>query len=248
VAVVGNSLGWYAALTVAEALGFDDGFRLVQGIALLQEDAVRAGRGGSHVIYPRIDGDWQPKPEWAAALEAAGRDGGEIFPSVDLGGFLILSGTDAGVERVEATLPPVQLGDREYPLRLAFHVPYHTPLQSEVAVAAAERFASLGWRAPEVTLIDGRGVRFTPWATDPADLARYTLGQQLVGPFDFAASVRVALREYAPTVAVLPGPGNSLAGIVGQLVVGEGYRGLRTRADFESAQAGTAPLVLSMRR
>jgi hypothetical protein len=31
-------------------------------------------------------------------------------------------------------------------------------------------------------------------------------------------------------------------------VVAEGYHGLRTRADFESAQAGGSPLVLSMHR
>ena len=57
----------------------------------------------------------------------------------------------------------------------------------------------------------------------------------------------MALREEAPDVLLLPGPGNSLGGICGQLVVTEGYRGLRTRADFEAAQTGPAPLVLSMR-
>jgi malonyl CoA-acyl carrier protein transacylase len=247
VAVLGNSLGWYTALTVGDALDFDDAFQLVQGIALLQEQAAADGRGGQ-VIYPRLGADWQPAPELAAAIDAALVDGGEVFPSVDLGGYLVLAGTDAGIDRLLETLPPVQIGERHFPLRLAFHGPYHTPLLTPVAEAAAARFGSLGWRAPSLSLIDGRGVRFTPWATDPADLARYTLTEQLITPYDFAAGARVALREYAPEVLVLTGPGNTLGGVAGQLVVAEGYHGLRTRADFESAQAGDAPLVLSMHR
>ena len=247
VAVLGNSLGWYTALTVGDALDFDDAFQLVQGIALLQEQAAADGRGGQ-VIYPRFGADWQPAPKLAAAIDAALVDGGEVFPSVDLGGYLVLAGTDAGIDRLLETLPPVQIGERHFPLRLAFHGPYHTPLVGPVAEAAAARFGSLGWRAPSLTLIDGRGVRFTPWATDPADLARYTLTEQLITPYDFAAGARVALREYAPEVLVLTGPGNTLGGVAGQLVVAEGYHGLRTRPDFESAQAGDAPLVLSMHR
>jgi len=247
VAVIGNSLGWYTALTVGDALDFDDAFRLVQGIAQDQEEAA-SGAGGGQVIYPRVGADWRPVPELNAAIDAVLTDGGEVFPSVDLGGYLVLAGTDAGIGRLLETLPPVQIGERHFPLRLALHGPYHSPLLSGVAKAAAQRFSGLAWRAPSLTLIDGRGARFTPWATDPGDLARYTLGEQLITPYDFAAGARVALREYAPQVLVLTGPGNTLGGVAGQLVVAEGYHGLRTRADFESAQAGDSPLVLSMHR
>lgn len=275
VAVIGNSLGWYTALAVSGALEFDDAFRLVQGIALLQEEAAERGITGGQLIYPRVDVDWQPVEAYAAALEAAltdgangaqaetddaaggpGDGGGEsraadadrAYPSVDLGAYVVLAASDAGLARLIEALPPVTVGERQFPLRLAFHGPYHTPLLASVAEAATERFTELPWRAPSVTLIDGRGVRFTPWATDPAELARYTLGEQIVTPYHFAASARVALREYAPERLVLTGPGNTLGGVVGQLLVGEGYHGIRTRADFESAQAGAAPLVLSMGR
>ncbi len=75
VAVIGNSLGWYTALTVAGALDFADGFRLVQGIALLQEEAAAAGVDGGQLIYPRVGVDWQPVEEYGAAVEAALTDG-----------------------------------------------------------------------------------------------------------------------------------------------------------------------------
>jgi hypothetical protein len=142
----------------------------------------------------------------------------------------------------------VRIGERLFPLRLAQHGPYHTPLVGHVAEAARASLTDLSWGAPRFTLVDGRGARWTPWSTDPAALRDYTLGEQLTTPFDFASSVTVLLREHAPDALVLPGPGNSLGGICGQLIVAEGYRGIRSRADFEAAQATDRPVVLSMRR
>jgi len=101
---------------------------------------------------------------------------------------------------------------------------------------------------PNVTLVDGRGVRFTPWSTDPAELAEHSLHHQAHLTYDFAAAMRVALREYAPDVVLLPGPGGSLGAPTAQLIVREGYRGIRSRREFEAVQAGPAPVLLSMRR
>ena len=44
-----------------------------------------------------------------------------------------------------------------------------------------------------------------------------------------ATSMRVALREYAPDVILLPGPGETLGGVVGGIIAVDGYRGIRTR-------------------
>ena len=50
------------------------------------------------------------------------------------------------------------------------------------------------------------GRTFSPWSTDLDALRDYTLGHQVTEPYDFTASVRVALREFAPDHLVLPGP------------------------------------------
>jgi malonyl CoA-acyl carrier protein transacylase len=254
VAVAGNSLGWYTALAISGALLFDDAFRLVQEVALLQElpaEGKDNGPGGQ-VIYPLGDADWQPSAELEAAVAAALHDdevsGGRVFPSIDLGAYAVLAGDEPGVQRLLERLPPVRIGERLFPLRLAQHGPYHTPLVAHVAEAARAALDGLEWRAPRLTLVDGRGARWTPWSTDPDALRDYTLGEQLTAPFDFATSVTVLLREEAPDLLVLPGPGNSLGGICGQLVVSEGYRGIRTRADFEAAQSSGRPVILSMHR
>lgn len=252
-AVIGNSLGWYTALAVTGALPFNDAFRLVQEMAILQQEPLPEGGPGGQVIYPLADAAWRPDPNLQAAVRAAladpaGNGRGEVHESIDLGGYAVLAGDEAGVARLLSRLAPVKVGERLFPLRLAMHGPYHTPLVAHVAAAARERLADLRWRAPSATLIDGRGARWTPWSTDPAALRDYTLGEQVTTPYRFAVSVRVALREEAPDVLVLPGPGNSLGGVCGQLVVAEGYRGIRSREDFESVQRSDSPLVLSMRR
>jgi [acyl-carrier-protein] S-malonyltransferase len=252
-AVIGNSLGWYTALGVAGALPFDHAFRLVQEMAILQQEPLPTGGPGGQVIYPLADAAWRPDPQLHAAVEAAlsapaVNGDGHVHESIDLGAYAVLAGDEAGVERLMGRLAPVRVGERLFPLRLSQHGPYHTPLVAHVAEAARARLSDLDWRAPSATIIDGRGVRWTPWSTDPAALRDYTLGEQVTTPFRFAVCVRVALREEAPDVLILPGPGNSLGGICGQLVVAEGYRGIRSREDFEAVQRTEAPVVLSMHR
>jgi [acyl-carrier-protein] S-malonyltransferase len=240
----GNSLGWYTALAAAGALSFGDGFRLVQEISLLQ---MRHADGGQ-VLYPIIDEQWRVDRKLVARVdEALATAPGEAFASIDLGGYAVLAGTERGVAHLLERLPPVEMGPSLFPYRLKQHGPYHTPLVEGVAKAATA-LRSLGWSAPRVTLIDGRGGRFTPWSTTPEDLLAYTLGPQLTTPFRFTQTVRVALREYAPDRIALPGPGNTLGGVCGQVLVMEGYRGIRSRDEFERAQAGPDPVVWSMRR
>lgn len=252
VAVAGNSLGWYSALAVSEALPFDDALRLVQEMSLLQELPAPDGGGGGQVIYPLIDTEWRPSPELhgivADALEQTGDGEGRRYPSIDLGGYAVLAGDEAGVASLLRHLPPVKVGERLYPLRLAQHGPYHTPLVSHVAEAAQATLRDLRWSPPRIPLVDGRGVRWTPWSTDPERLRDYTLGAQLTTPYLFSTGIHAILREYAPDLLVLPGPGNSLGGICGQVVVAEGYRHIRSRGDFEAVQASDRPVILSMRR
>jgi len=245
VCVAGNSMGWYTALAVAGALSFEDGFRLVQEMALLQMEHTDGGQ----ILYPLVDAHWHRDPRQDERVRAAiESSGGEAFESIRLGGYAVLAGSERGLAHLLKELPYVEMGPSLFPYRLAQHGPYHTPLLEGVARKARERLAGLDFARPRVTLVDGRGRCHAPWSSDPGEIRDYTLGVQITTPFDFTASVRVGLREFAPDLLALPGPGNSLGGICGQVLVAEGWRGIRARDEFERAQESARPPVWSMRR
>lgn len=244
VVVTGNSMGWYTALAVAGSLSFADGFRLVQRMALLQED----GEPGGQIIYPLVDEDWRPVKERELAVEQAleTAPAGEAFHSIHLGGYVVLAGSPGGLAHLTSQLPAVQQGRVGYPFRLALHGPYHTPLSATVAERSRRLLEPLTFRRPEVTLVDGFGRRHSPWSADVTELRDYTFGAQVTDPYDFTAAVRVALKEFAPDQLVLPGPGNSLGGVCGQVLVSLGWGGVHSKADFVGKQAGAHAPVWSM--
>lgn len=242
VAVVGNSMGWYTALYAAGVLGFEDALRLVATMGELQA----MGEGGQ-LIYPLCDEDWLASAELEAAVEAGLEASGARW-SVRLGALAVLAGREAELAALEAALPAARLGSRGYPARIPHHAAFHTPLMGRTASAARERLLGLAWTAPQVPLIDGRGVQHRPLWSAPSDLAAYTLGPQVVEAFDFGAALRVALREYAPDVVVLLGPGESLGLPVISALLREGWRGARDRDAFFALQRGESPLLLALAR
>jgi hypothetical protein len=249
VVVVASSIGWYTALAASGALEFDDAFRLVQQMALAAEEPLDDAAMAAELVYPLIDDAWEQDDARAGLIDAALAEAGEgATRALELGSFSVIAGTAGAVERVGASLPPVIMGGRSYPLRLASADAWHTPLRARSAASAAGRLSDLRWERPKVTIVDGRGVRFTPLSTDPARLAEQSLVGHAEAPYDFARAFRVALREYAPDVVLLPGPGATLGTACAQLIVAEGYRGIRSRTELEAVQAGSSPLLLSMRR
>ena len=249
VVVVASSSGWYTALAAAGALPFDDAFRLGAAMAEAAEAPLPDGERPADLIYPLADATWMPDPELRAAVDGAvASSDGRLELALDLGAFAILSGTTAAIEDATTDLPEREVAGRTYPLRLGGGDAWHTSLRTAAVAQAIADLTGLTWQAPNVALVDGHGRRHTPFSSVPAVLAEHTLREQPVTTYDFAASFRVALREYAPDVILLPGPGSSLGAACAQLVVREGYRGLRSRADLEAAQRSPNPILLSMRR
>jgi hypothetical protein len=248
VAVTASSTGWFTALAASGSLGFDDAFRVAQEMGRAAEEPLHNGDRAAEMIYPLTDDAWRPDDALVDRVASVLAGADDAFLAIDLGAFAIIGGTSSAVEALGAQLDPVSIGPRAYPVRLASADGWHTPLRAGAMTEAASRLGGLTWDRPNVTLIDGRGFRFTPWSTDPAELAAATLLHQGQSTYDFAAGMGVALREYAPDVVLLSGPGGSLGAACAQLVVMEGYRSIRTRADLEASQSGPSPLLLSLRR
>lgn len=244
VAVTGNSMGWYSALPVAGALTAVDGFRLANGMGTLMQAALIGGQ----LVYPFLGDDWLPDPARKAELLAlvagiGARAGHVLTLSIDLGGMLVLAGNDAGLSAFTAAAPKVG----QFPMRLANHAAFHSALQAPIAAQGQAAFAALPWGQPQVPLIDGRGAIWWPGSTDTRALAAYTLGHQVTETYDFTRAIAVAAREFAPDVFIVTGPGTTLGGAVAQSLILANWRGMGSKADFQSLQ-NAAPVLVSMGR
>jgi acyl transferase domain-containing protein len=243
VAVTGNSMGWYSALACAGAVSPMDGFTLVNTMGTLMQEALIGGQ----LVYPFMAEDWQDAPtrraELLALVEDIGdRPGHDLALSIDLGGMLVIAGNEAGLKAFEAAVPPVQ---GRFPLRLGNHAAFHTALQAPVAAKGRAALPESLFTQPKTPLIDGRGHVWWPGSATTGALRDYTLGHQVVEPYDFTAAIRTAAREFAPDYFIVPGPGTTLGGAVAQSLIRANWRGLSNKADFQRMQA-ELPFLISM--
>ena len=171
----------------------------------------------------------------------------DLYWSIHLGGQAVLGGSTAAIAAALKRLPPRKAGDRDAPFALPLHSAFHTPLMAATATRARHDLAGLGWQSPRLPLIDGHGRIHHPAHGDPAVLRDWTLGAQVVTPYDFTTSLCVALYEYAPDAVVLLGPGGNLGGACAQVMIGMRWRGIDSRAAFLHRQAED-PIVIAMAR
>lgn len=243
VAVTGNSMGWYTALACAGALGPGEAFHLANTMGSLMQRTLIGGQ----LVHPFMDEDWFPRAERREALldlarQITSRDGHILHLSINLGGMLVMAGDDAGLKAFERAVETVQ---GRFPMRLANHAAFHTPLMEPVAAQGRHALANLPVMQPELPLIDGRGMTWWPGSTDTADLWDYTLTEQVTRTFDFTRAVTVAAREFAPDMFIVTGPGSTLGGAVAQSLILAAWRSMGSKADFKREQAAR-PLLLSM--
>lgn len=243
VAVTGNSMGWYSALACAGAVSPMDGFTVVNTMGTLMQEALIGGQ----LVYPFMGEDWQDAPlrheELLALVEDIGdRPGHDLALSIDLGGMLVIAGNEAGLKAFEAAVPPVQ---GRFPLRLGNHAAFHTALQAPIAAKGRAALPESLFTQPKTPLIDGRGNVWWPGSATTGALRDYTLGHQVVEPYDFTAAIRTAAREFAPDYFIVPGPGTTLGGAVAQSLIRANWRGLASKADFQRLQAED-PFLISM--
>lgn len=246
VGVTGNSMGWYTALGAAGALSLSDTIRLVDTMGWYQKGNVLGGQ----ILYPVTDSGWDADPALCDAVEQALNEacaeGHGAWWSIRLGGFAVLGADKAGVKFLMGALPKQERGSRTFPIQLPMHSAFHTPLMQATSDAAFADLQGLEIRPPTVPLIDGRGQVFRPLYADPVEMLEYTLGHQVVQPYDFTKAIETALQHCAPELVVVLGPGNSLGGPLARILVSQGWRGILSRADLDEMQSSNVPQLLSL--
>lgn len=243
VAVTGNSMGWYIALAVAGVLNPKNAIELINTMGSMMSDGIIGGQ----LIYPVVDAKWQPDPDLSAQItlwmdEVNQLPGAQLYPSIYLGGYLVLGGNKKGLQEIEKRLPRV---DDKYPMGLFNHAAFHTPLLEQISRQARQRLAPSLFASPTLPLIDGQGAIWQPHSTDVAALYQYTLGQQVTQPYDFSKAIEVALKEFAPDRLIILGPGTTLGGAVGQCLVAQNWFDIASKDDFIAGQQSD-PKILAM--
>ena len=236
VAICGNSMGWYIALALGSAITFDKGYDLIQTMGTLTQNH---GSGGQ-IIYPIINDEWQIDIE-KKELVLKEIENSNSFISIYLGGYIVIGGDQNSLDRLLKKLPR----NDKYPFQIPFHSAFHTSLLSGVVPTAQSSFNRNIFNRPSIPLVDGRGNIWSPWSTNKSELYNYTLGYQIIKPYNFSASIEVALKEFCPDNIILLGPGNTLGGPVAQVLIEHNWNDLKTKSEFVQNQAKN-PFVLSM--
>ena len=243
VAVTGNSMGWYIALACAGAVTPAAGLTIVDTMGTLMH-----GHGiGGQLIYPVVDENWVEAPGRRSELLSLMREvdeqpGRTVRVSIDLGGMLVFAGDEAGLRSLADVLPPAQ---GRYPMRLQHHAAFHSPLQASVAAEGQAALTVELFGSPDNPLIDGRGHMWHPHETRPDELRAYTLGAQVTEPYDFTRAIVAGVREFAPDVLIVLGPGKTLGAAIAQTLIAERWRGFSSKATFQALQKAD-PLLLAM--
>lgn len=240
VAMCGNSLGWYLTLAASGALSLRDGAHLVDTMGDLMEREA----GGGQLLFQVSNDDWSVDESRKAQVLELIAATENAYLSIDLGGTLVLAGDKQAIAELQAALG--ELGG-EPPVQLPRHGAFHTPILEPITVSAREALAQEMFGAPECPIIDGRGAIWTPYSTQISSLYDYTLRTQIVETYDFALSLEVALKEFAPDRLILMGPGSSLGAPIAQALIRHRWRGVTGGDAFQQLQQ-VDPFLIALGR
>lgn len=241
IAVTGNSMGWYLALSCAGVVDFEAGARLVNTMGGLMHEK---GQGGQ-VVWSLADANWRIDPAKAAEADAvlaeAAQDGRAVHVSIRLGAMIVFAADEAGMKWLMERLPK----DDRFPMKLNYHSAFHSPLLDHIVPLAHSANPLTDFGSGAIPAIDGTGKIWSPKAFDAEAIYDYTLGAQINRTYNFTRAVQVASREFCPDRIAVLGPGTTLGAPVAQALIACGWRGLKGKADFQERQASD-PILVSM--
>ena len=243
VAVTGNSMGWYIALALAGALDHDGAIQVINTMGSMMAN----GLIGGQLIYPEMDEHWRldcAKTQLIDNLmeQINNEEGGHLYTSIYLGGYRVIAGNEAGLKRAESLFPNI---DDRYPMRLYNHGAFHSPLMADISARGKAALTAELFQQPKIPMIDGEGRIWTQYSTDTNKLHEYTLGHQVLAPYDFTKAIAVGIKEFAPDKVIVLGPGNTLGGPTAQSIINTQGYGWTNKTDFINTQEKT-PKLLAM--
>ncbi len=197
--VAGHSLGEYAALVAADAIGFQECLPLVRHRAQAMQAAVPAGEGAMAAILNLDDAG-----VIAACAESAQ---GEVVQAVNFnapGQVVIAGGKNAVARAMEAC----KVRGARRAMQLPVSAPFHSSLMQPAAEALRAYLEKIAVRAPAIPLINNVDVCLE---SDPARI-KDALVRQAASPVRWVEIIN-KMAEMGVTHVVECGPGKVLAGL-----------------------------------
>ena len=236
VSIIGNSMGWYTTLVLGNVLSIKQGYDLIHTMGSMMKNQIIGGQ----IIYPVVDDDWiENKEKKTKIISQVKKAGCNI--SIDLGGYVVIGGEQTSLDLLLKKLPKKE----HYPFQLPYHAAFHTPLLKSISEKAFNLISPKNFQKPSIPVIDGKGNIWSPFSTNVSSLFEYTLGDQVSDVFNFSKAMSVALKEFCPDKVLLLGPGNSLGGVIGQILIKNKWNGMISKKYF-SEQQKDDPFLISL--
>ena len=234
VAITGNSMGWYTASTLAGVFTYKTGYHVIQTMGSMMRENIIGGQ----IIYPIIDEEWQIdndiKDKVLSEIQSV-----NAYISISLGGYIVIGAEQKVLDKLLIKLPKID----QYPLQIPYHAAFHTPLLESISTSAFNRIPESYFNKPAIPLIDGLGNIWSPFSSNISDLYHYTLGPQVTSTYNFTKTISVAIKEFCPDNLVLLGPGNTLGGAVGQILIKNKWNGIDSKKSFSDKQLNDTYLI-----
>ncbi len=219
--MAGHSLGEYAALVAAGALGLADGARLVRERGRLMQEAVPAGTGAMAAVLGADDALVEEVCASIGAPEVA------VAANYNSPGQIVIGGSAAGIDAALAAL--AERGVRKA-VKLAVSVPSHTPLMREAAEKLGEIMAELHWLPPTVPVVQNVDAAIQ----GSSAAIRDALVRQLYLPVRWTACVQALATGGATRIGEC-GPCKVLSGLGKRIDKQLDFRALGAPGDLQAA-------------
>jgi len=202
--VAGHSLGEFSALTVAGALSFEDGLKLVHARALAMQKACEIAPGTMAAVIGL------PDETIEQVCKEVSTEGNVVIPAnYNCPGQLVISGNEDAINTACEKLK--EAGARRalpLPVSGAFHSPLMQPAKDELQ-AAIEKTEIHAPKCPVYQNVDAKP------HTDAAEI-KANLIAQLTSSVRWTASVQNMIADGADDFTEC-GPGKALQGMIGRI-------------------------------
>jgi len=195
-ATAGLSLGEFTALAAADAVGFDDGLRMVQMRGRFMQEACDATNGGMASIMNLDD----------AVLAEVCREAGVDIANINCPGQTVISGDKEKIGKA-VELAKARGAKRAIPLVVAGA--YHSRLMESAKLKVAAALASLPMRQPKVPVVSNVTARPAASVAEIKEL----LVRQVTSSVRWSESMQWLVAQGFTRFIEL-GPGNVLSGLM----------------------------------